>query len=168
MIRGLVEHDGRLWLSRSWTTRARRDGEPEDAYTFVTREEFLDRVNAGGFLEWATVLGEYYGTPLPDAPPGRDVVLEIDVQGAEQVRERCEDVVCVLLVPPSTKAQEERLRQRGDDEEHIARRISLGSREIEAARGFVDAVVVNDDLDRAIEELAGIVEQARGRFSSRA
>ena len=100
---------------------------------------------------------------MPDAPHGRDVVLEIDVQGAEQVLERCgaEHVVCVLLVPPSREAQAARLRGRGDPEEQVQRRLSLGDGELEAGRAFADAIVVNDDLDRAVDELAAIVEDAR-------
>jgi guanylate kinase len=161
-----VESDPTLWLSRSWTTRQRREGEPADAYSFVDREEFLLRAKAGGFLEWATVLDEYYGTPLPEAPPGRDVVLEIDVQGAQQILERGrDDVACVLLVPPSREEQETRLRGRGDSEEHVRRRLELGERELEIGRGLADAVVVNDDVERAVGELAAIVEALRRRGS---
>lgn len=126
----------------------------------------MRRAEAAGFLEWASVLDEYYGTPLPDAPPGRDVVLEIDVQGATQVLARCPNVYCVLLVPPSREVQQARLRARGDDEEHIAARLQLGDREIEAGRQIADAIVVNDDLERAVQELEGIVGLARQRFSA--
>jgi guanylate kinase len=161
VIRELVARDPKLWLSRSWTTRPRRPGEADDAYTFVGKEQFIAHAKAGGFLEWATVLGQYYGTPVPDPPPGHDVVLEIDIQGAEQVLERCTDVVCVLLVPPSREDQEARLRGRGDSDEHVRRRLELG--EVEFARGqrIADKVVVNDDLDRTVDEFAGIVESAR-------
>jgi len=161
VIRRLVERDPLLWLSRSWTTRARRPGEDEGAYTFVTKDAFLEHAKAGGFLEWATVLGEYYGTPYPDAPPGHDVVLEIDVQGAEQVLERCSPVVCVLLLPPSREDQERRLRGRGDSEDHVGRRVELGELELERGRRIADAIVVNDDLDETVDELAAIIEAAR-------
>lgn len=161
MIRRLVAQDPKLWLSRSWTTRPRRAAEDEDAYTFVDKEQFLAHAKAGGFLEWATVLGEYYGTPYPDAPPGHDVVLEIDVQGAEQVLQRCSPVVCVLLVPPSREDQEARLRGRGDAEEHVQRRVALGEQELDRGRAIADVVVVNDDLERTVEEFAAIVEQVR-------
>lgn len=164
MVERLLELDERLWLSRSWTTRARRPGEPEDAYTFVAREEFLRHAEGGGFLEWATVLGECYGTPMPEPPPGRDVVLEIDVQGARQVLERAGDqVVCVLLVPPSTEAQAARLRKRGDPEVQVEKRLALGVRELEEGRTFADAVVVNDDVGRAAEQLMAIVAAARAK-----
>ena len=128
-------------------------------------ESFRARIDEGGFLEWAIILGEYYGTPVPDAGD-RDVVLEIDVQGAERVRERCENVVCVLLLAPSREIQEQRLQMRGDDADHVRRRIELGEHEVEAGRGFADAVVINDDLERATAELAAIVEESRQRFAS--
>ena len=93
------------------------------------------------------------------------MVLEIDLQGARQVRERCEDVVCVLLVPPNAEAQAARLRARGDSEDHIERRIELSAKEIASAEGLVDATIVNDDLDAAVAELAAIVKDARRRFA---
>jgi guanylate kinase len=161
----LVERDPRLWLSRSWTTRARRSGEDADAYTFVDKATFEKRIAAGGFLEWAKVLDSYYGTPIPEALDGRDLVLEIDLQGARQVLKVAEHVLCVLLVPPSIEVQEARLRARGDSPEHIARRIALGVDEVAASGEIVDATVVNDDLDKAVEELAAIVEDARRRFA---
>ncbi len=109
------------------------------------------------------MLGEWYGTPLPQAPPGHDIVLEIDVQGAKQVLQRCQDVVCVLLVPPSRKVQAERLEGRGDPASHVRARLRLADRELEAGRAFADAIVVNDEVGRATDELAGILEKARRR-----
>ncbi|MCU1491710.1 MAG: gmk [Acidimicrobiaceae bacterium] len=110
------------------------------------------------------MLGEYYGTPLPEPPAGLDVVLEIDVQGAEQVIERSNgQVVFVLLLPPSLEEQEARLRGRGDSEVQIRRRVDLGAKELESGRHLADAEVVNDDVERAVGELAAIVEAARKR-----
>ncbi|HET7488259.1 MAG TPA: hypothetical protein VFJ85_10040 [Acidimicrobiales bacterium] len=154
-----------LWLSRSWTTRPRRPGEPADAYTFVDRQRFLDRVDEDGFLEWAELpaTGELYGTPWPDPPPGADVVLEIDVQGAAQVLERHPDAAVVLVVAPSAEEQAARMRKRGDDEDHIARRLALGREEEERGRQLAADVVVNDDVDRAVDELAGILRRHRER-----
>ncbi|HEV2360273.1 MAG TPA: hypothetical protein VGS21_01085 [Acidimicrobiales bacterium] len=162
VIRRLLENDRALWLSRSWTTRARRPGESEDAYVFVDRAAFEAKVADEGFLEWAKVLDDLYGTPIPDPPPGDDVVLEIDVQGARQVLERCDDVVCVLLLPPSVDVQAARLRGRGDSEAHIERRIRLGIAEAEEGRALASHVIVNDDLDTTVDELESVIAGARG------
>ncbi len=153
--------DERLWLSRSWTTRERRAGEPADAYVFVTPAQFMERVEAGGFLEWAEFLGNQYGTPVPDPPAGCDVLLEIDLQGASQVLERCPGAVLVLLVPPSQEAQAERLRLRGDRPEQIARRLAVGREEERQGRAMADHVVVNDDIDQAVAEIQAIIEEHR-------
>ena len=91
--------------------------------------------------------------------------MEIDVQGAHQVLESCEDVVCVLLVPPTKQAQAERLRARGDAEEAVLRRLELGDREVEDGTRFADAIVINNDVDEAARELAAIINEARRRAS---
>jgi guanylate kinase len=148
-------------LSRSWTTRPRRRGEDANAYTFVDRASFDDAVADGRFLEWAEFLGHLYGTPIPEAPEGSDVVLEIDLQGARQVQARYPDAVIVLLVPPSAEVQRARLTGRGDDDDEVARRIALGAEEEKAGRELTDFVVVNDDVDRAVDEVAGILEKRR-------
>jgi len=158
----LAAADPALWLSRSWTTRARRPGEREDAYHFVDRDTFESRARQGGFLEWASFLGHLYGTPTPEAPPGHDVLLEIDVQGAGQVREADPEAVIVLLVAPAVEAQAERLRARGDDEEHVARRLELAAREEAEGRRLADHVVVNGSVDQAVSELLGILAAHRG------
>jgi len=159
LVSRLCARDPDLWLSRSWTTRARRPGEAADGYTFVDRPRFLTRAAEGGFLEWAELAAnhELYGTPWPDPPPGRDVVLEIDVQGAAQVVRRHPDAVVVLVVAPSPEEQAARMRKRGDDEDHIESRLALGHEEEERGRGLAAHVVVNDDLDRAVDELASIL-----------
>jgi guanylate kinase len=154
-------------LSRSWTTRIRRPGEDEDAYVFVESDAFVAHQLEGGFLEWAKVLGEYYGTPVPEPKEGRDIVLEIDVQGARQVLENYPDAFCVLVLAPSVEVQVQRLRSRGDSAEHIARRVELGRHEEHEGRALASFVLINDDLDRAVGELADIVEQIRRRDLAR-
>jgi guanylate kinase len=158
----LVAHDPCLWLSRSWTTRDPRPGERErQAYVFVDRAAFEEAVAAGGFYEWAEFLDYLMGTPIPDPPSGCDVLLEIDVQGAEQVLARRPDATVILLLPPSLEAQAERLAARGDSQEHIARRVEVGRAEVERGREIAAYTVVNDDLRRAVGELTAIVERAR-------
>jgi len=132
----------------------------------VDRDTFFARRDAGGFLEWVELLPDYFmGTPTPDPPPGKDMVLEIDVRGAQQVRERYPDAVVVLVLPPSRQELERRMRIRGDSEELIQARLDLGEKEEQQGRQVADHVLVNDDLDRAVEELAGIVNAHRSQES---
>ena len=124
-------------------------------------------MRAGGFLEWAEFLGHLYGTPVPVPPPGCDVLLEIDLQGAHQVLARDPGAVVVLLLPPSDDVQAERLRARGDDEAEVARRLAKGHEEELQGRALTPYVVVNDQLDRAVAEVAGILDaHRRGAASS--
>jgi guanylate kinase len=148
-------------LSRSWTTRARRPTEAPDAYTFVDKSTFEAQARTGGFLEWASVLGELYGTPMPDTPSGMDVLLEIDVQGAHQVLTRYGDVVCILLLPPSEDDQYQRLVGRGDSEERARERLELGRHEMDFGREIAGYVVVNEDVDRTVDEFVAIIEKER-------
>jgi len=157
----MVARDPTLWLSRSWTTRPPRDGELDDAYVYVDKSTFMQRVEEDGFLEWAEFLGHLYGTPSPHPPPGADVLLEIDVQGARQVVEKHPGAVVVLLLPPSTEVQERRLEARGDPAAHVAMRLVKGAEEVRQARQLASVEVVNDDIDRATTEVAGIIEAAR-------
>ncbi len=158
----IVRDDPTLWLSRSWTTRAPRPGERErGAYDFVDRETFEGAVAQGGFFEWAEFLDYLMGTPIPDPPPGADVLLEIDVQGAEQVLAQRPDATVIMLLPPTAEAQAERLAARGDDEEHIRRRVELGRSEVERGSKIAAHTVVNDDLPQALADLRAIVERIR-------
>jgi guanylate kinase len=158
----LVAADPSLWLSRSWTTRPPRPGERErKAYEFVDRATFEDAVARGDFFEWAEFLGNLMGTPVPRPPEGADVLLEIDVQGAEQVLAKEPEATVILLLPPSIEIQAARLAARGDDEDHIARRVEKGQQEIERGRKIAAFTVVNDDLRQARGELAAIVDRTR-------
>jgi guanylate kinase len=123
-------------------------------------------VAIGGFLEWAEFLGHLYGTPHPEPPPGKDVLLEIDLQGAAQVKESDPGVLIVLLLPPSPEIQAERLRRRGDDEAEVARRLETGAREEKIGRALTSFVVVNNDVDQAVAEVAGILEAHRSAGSA--
>ncbi len=168
IVDALLESDPTLWLSRSWTTRARRRNESPYAYQFVDRATFEAHATAGGFLEYAEVFGHCYGTPIPTPPEGSDVVLEIDVQGAQQVEAKFPDAVLIFVEPPNRAAQEERLRSRGDDEATIARRLAKAEAEEEIGHLIADHIVVNDALERAVGEVAGIVVRHRGDRAARA
>lgn len=159
----LTAADPQLWLSRSWTTRPPRPGEAEGDYVFVTHQAFMDRVSTGGFLEWAEFLGHLYGTPQPEPPAGCDVLLEIDVQGAEQVVAKRPDAVVVLLLPPSDAVQRARLTARGDAPEQVDRRVATGHDEVARARRLATHEVVNHQVGQAVAELAGIVARTRGK-----
>jgi guanylate kinase len=158
----LVAHSPNLWLSRSWTTRAPRPGERErEAYVFVERNTFEEAVAEGRFFEWAEILDYLMGTPIPDPPPGADVLLEIDVQGAEQVLAKRPDATVILLLPPSPEVQAERLKARGDDEAYIRRRVELGETEVDRGAKIAAHTVINEDVDQALAELTAIVDRTR-------
>ena len=153
----LVQRDPRLWLSRSWTTRPQRPGEPDRAYVFTDRASFERRIADGGFLEWTEFLGNYYGTPTPEPQTGRDVVLEIELDGARQVKTQHPEAVLIFLLPPSREEQQRRLRGRGDAEDKVAQRLQKALDEEPIGIALADHVVVNDDLERTVEELIGII-----------
>ena len=166
VCRRVMALDSRLRFSISHTTRRPREGErPGEDYYFVSPREFLEMVKAGDFLEHAEYAGNNYGTswraleePLEQ---GFDLLVEIEVQGARQVRERRDDVCFIFLLPPSMDELATRLRARGtDDDEAIDRRLAVADRELEAASIF-DFAVVNDDLDTAVEAVAAIVAAVR-------
>jgi guanylate kinase len=161
VVARLLELEPDLWLSRSWTTRARRPGEAEDAYVFVDRDTFQQRFEAGGFVESTTFsgTGELYGTPTLDAPDSRDILLEIELDGAQQIKRRYPGAVLILIVAPSRDAQTERLRTRGDDEASVHRRLEVGADEERLGGQIADYVVVNDDVDRAARQVAGILRE---------
>ncbi len=128
---------------------------------YVDAETFMRRVAEDGFLEWAEFLGHLYGTPTPEPPAGCDVLLEIDVQGARQVIAKRPGSVVILLMPPSLEVQEQRLEARGDPAEQVALRIDKGREEVRLAREMAAHEVVNDDVERATTQVAGIIAAAR-------
>lgn len=163
LVAELLARDDRLWLSRSWTTRDRRPGEAADAYRFATEAEFVERAAADGFLEWARFLDYRQGSPVPDPPDGADVVFEIDVRGAANVKRLYPEALLIFVDAPDRATQEERLRGRGDAEDRILQRLRKADEELDAASGMDFVHVVNDDLDRTVDELLQIVRAHRSR-----
>ena len=162
LVARLLERDDGLWLSRSWTTRAQRPGEPDDAYVFATPEEFGANVEAGNFLEWVEFLDYRQGTPLPDPPAGVDMVFEIDVHGARSILEHDPDALVVFVTTPTPEVQAARLRNRGDDPAVIEKRLAKAAEEHEVALALGAHVVINDDLVQALHEIEALIAGARG------
>lgn len=166
VCRGLVARDPAIEFSVSHTTRPRRPTEREGLhYHFVSVEEFRRMVGEGAFVEYAEYAGNLYGTSFAalDAPlaRGRDLLLEVDVQGALQLHERREDARLIFLLPPSLEELERRLRRRGTDSpEMVERRLALVRRELEAIRAF-DYAVVNEDVEPTILALLAILRAER-------
>lgn len=164
VVRELLRRHPDLAVSVSATTRQPRPGEVDGVdYHYLTPAQFDDLVAKGAFLEWAEFAGNRYGTPWTSVEKamaaGETVVLEIEVQGAAQVRQRFDDALLLFIVPPSREVLLERLRQRGtDDDERIERRMALAEAELAEADKF-DHVVVNDTVDGAVEEIARILDR---------
>jgi guanylate kinase len=163
LVQRVLELPGTM-PSISYTTRQRRETEARGkCYDFVTEAEFDAMVARGEFLEYARVFGKHsYGTPkkwLEESKRrGLDLVLEIDIQGAAQVKQKLPESVAIFILPPSREELERRLRSRGQDsEEEIARRLSKAREEIAASEKLYDFCVVNDDVERAGKETQAIV-----------
>ncbi len=162
LVRALVEGDPRLRLSVSYTTRPPRPGEEDGVhYHFVSREVFLEMLGAGAFLESAEVYGNYYGTSQhwieAQLKEGHDVLLEIDWQGAAQVRRLFPEAIGIYILPPSIGELERRLRDRGQDSEAvIARRLAAAREDMSHALEY-DYLVVNERFDLALADLKAIV-----------
>lgn len=163
LVDELLRRDPRLWLSRSWTTRARREGEAADAYHFASEPEFLERAAGDGFLEWTRFLDYRQGSPVPDPPPGSDVLFEIDVQGAANVKRLYPDALLIFVDAPDRATQEARLRGRGDDEQRVRQRLEKAAEEVARAEQMDFVHVVNDDLERTVEELEGLIARHRSQ-----
>jgi guanylate kinase len=167
LIRRLLERFPDLALSVSATTRAPREGEVDGRdYHFLTEEQFQERRDADDFLEFATYSGNHYGTLNSELErcldKGRSVVLEIEVQGAQQVRQSKPDSVQIFIAPPDESVLRDRLQGRGTDSaEAIDRRLKVAEQELASQNDF-DHRIVNDDLDHAADELESIVRNSIG------
>jgi guanylate kinase len=170
LIRRLLELDPNLVYSVSGTTRKPRPGEKPDAnYTFLTRERFEELVDRGEFLEHASYNGHLYGTFRDRVEraraEGRDVVLKIEVQGAEQVRRLVPDAISIFVVAPSEQELEERQERRGSESaEDLASRREIAKREMRYAEEY-EHVVTNDAVERAVGEILRIIDGARQRVT---
>jgi len=164
--RAVAERLG-LLIGVSATTRPQREGEADGIdYHFLDRDEFEKRLADGRFVEWAEVFGRYYGTPVEELERarrlGKRLLLEIDVQGGMQVRQKLPDAIYVLIAPPSGDVLTQRLKDRGtEDEQEISRRLAKAETEVRAAEesGVYDHTVVNDDLETAVRQVITIVNQ---------
>ena len=161
VVAELLRRAPSLWVSRSWTTRDRRAGESPDAYVFATPEEFDRKIAADGFLEWVEFLDYRQGSPIPDPPPGTDVVFEVDTVGAGLIQERFPDALMILLDAPSRQVQEQRMIGRGDPPEKIAARLARSDQEAEHALSLGSNWVINDDLDTTVDAVRAIFDQRR-------
>ncbi len=168
LVERLVQILPNLRMSRSYTSRAARDGERDGVdYNFISREEFEARIARNGFLEWADVFGNYYGTGAADVErlvaDGQDVVLVIDIKGAQQVKARGVDHTSIFVLPPSYQVLEQRLRGRSkDEEEAMQRRLATARAEVSTYVNY-DYVVVNDALEPTVVRLQEIIAAERSR-----
>ncbi len=171
LVRHLLESDKQIGVSISHTTRRPRPGEENGReYHFVDVPSFLERIGQGEFLEWAEVHGNYYGTSKrwieDEMLAERDVLLEIDWQGAQQVRKVFPQAIGIFVLPPSMAILHERLSGRGtDSEDVIARRIAAARDEMRHVDEF-DYVIINDTLQQAVGDLQAIVRTARLRYAN--
>jgi guanylate kinase len=162
LVGALLQRNKQIALSISFTTRAPRPGETNGKeYHFVSREQFLQMAQQGDFLESAEVYGNLYGTSQSwingELASGRDILLEIDWQGAAQVRKLMPHAISIFILPPSLSALETRLKGRGQDsQEVIARRLHAAQEDISHVAEF-DYVIINDKLDEALQQFESII-----------
>lgn len=173
LVNALLEREPAIKLSISHTTRQPRPGEQHGReYFFTSVEDFLAKRDAGEFLESAEVHGNYYGTSriqiIDQMKAGTDILLEIDWQGAQQIKKQFPNAIGIFILPPSIQALEERLHKRGQDEPHvITRRILAAGGEIAHAPES-EYVIINQDFATALSELTAIIKAARCRFAQQA
>ena len=173
LVNALLALEPGIKLSISTTTRPPRPGEQHGReYYFTSAEDFVARADAGEFLEWAEVHGNYYGTSRlmveEQMKLGTDILLEIDWQGARQVRKQFPQAAGIFILPPSIDALEERLKKRGQDEPHvITRRLLAAGGEIAHAPEF-EYAIINEEFNVALSEMSAIVRATRSRFAQQA
>ena len=173
LVNALLAQEPGIELSISTTTRAPRPGETDGVqYHFTTADDFVARTARGEFLEWAEVFGNYYGTSRlmveREMKAGTDILLEIDWQGARQVRKQFPAAAGIFILPPSIEALEQRLHKRGTDEPHIiTRRLLAAGGEIAHAPEF-EYAIINEEFHVALAELSAIVKATRARFAQQA
>lgn len=166
LVKALVEANADLAVSVSHTTRAKRPGEVDGInYHFVSVAEFNDLKEQGGFFEWAQVFDNFYGTSkqgvIKQLNQGMDVILEIDWQGAAQVKQHMPDAVTIFILPPSTAALRERLTGRGQDDSSVIERRMQSARDEISHYGEADYVVLNDRFETALIDLQAIIKSQR-------
>lgn len=166
IISSLLKKMPGLRRSVSCTTRPPREGEVDkEDYVFLSKEEFRDRIDRGEFLEWEENFGNYYGTARRQVEEaieeGEDVILSIDVKGARRVKRAFPESISVFVMPPSQEELAARIKKRNADaEEQVSIRLSESEKEIASANEY-DYLIVNDDLDKAVDELAYIIDTER-------
>ena len=168
IVNSVLARDPQIALSISFTSRQPRPGERHaQHYNFVTADEFRRMIDAGDFFEYASVHGDWKGTARQSVEPqlnsGKDVLLEIDWQGARQVREKVPNAVSVFILPPSRRALEERMRNRGQDSELVIGQRLAAAREEMSHYGEFDYVIVNEVFETAVEEMCSIFTASRLR-----
>ena len=158
IVRKILESHSDVWLSISATTRKPRSGEIDgEHYFFIEKENFAELINKGGFLEWASFSNNFYGTPKKTVKEkmekGINVLLEIELEGARQIRKSFPEALQIFLAPPNLTELEKRIRGRGTEtEEAIQDRLAIANNELIAKKEF-DAVVINEDIEKALEEI---------------
>jgi len=166
LVKELLAADAGVQLSISYTTRAPRPGEVDGQhYHFVSRESFEEMLERGDFLESAEVYGNFYGTSQPwieaSRKTGQDILLEIDWQGAAQVRKLIPEAIGIFILPPSVEALRQRLTGRGQDAEEVIQRRVAAAREDISHVGEFDYVIINDDFNTALQDLLAAIRAQR-------
>ena len=162
IVRKILDNHSDVWLSISATTRQPRTGEIEGQhYLFLEKKDFQKIIDKEGFLEWALFSNNFYGTPKKSVQEkikeGTNVLLEIELEGARQIRKTFPEALQIFLAPPNLSELEKRIRGRGtESEESIRDRLEIANRELIATKEF-DAVVINEDVDKAFREIEGLM-----------